>query len=617
MKRITPRTCLWPLIGCVSITFALSIGLTYRSDHHCYAGTCGETLFPLQARLHVVVWYIWISLSITLLGLRAFRPTVRNFVSTALGYEVPLLGKQLRASGLLLVFWILSLYGILIGIWWIRLRDYFHERGEGLPGNNVVAAVALTGHLADVTMGMVLLPVSRHSALASFFKLSPSTIYTFHMTMAYILFALVLIHGALYADWAALYNQNREAFRLILPVLNPTYIYEETWPGLRSALGVWKSSLIFTGIVSSLIMVAMLFTSFPVVRRKWFNVFYFTHLFGIVAVIIICLHASTMFYCTIPGLSMWLLDWSMRVFELKEKLDSKLSSLGNGWYSLTLPLPRKRLSGCACHSPLAHFYIHHSATSALEIHPYTTITHLASKKPMSYNEEYIDIQFLFRQSQTTVVSPSSRRNSQWTNKLGAMVDEEKAELPRQNTLTTETRHDSFDASIVTTMRMEGPYFTPANPELYKTVVCLVAGTGLSGALAIAAAFQAQRSGAKISCATSAIALTEDALVEDACTMPAKRENLWTRCVVVWTVREKDYTHIPFVEELKCEGLEIQVHKTGNGLPRLDMDKALSDIVEQDGKSSWCYISGPGGFISSAERACEKVQGMSWFAARWD
>lgn len=332
MRRITPRTCLWPLVGCISATFALSIGLTFRSNHHCYAGTCGETLFPFQARIHVVVWYIWLSLSVALLGLRAFQPRIRLLVAKSLGWEVPLLGKQLRISGLFLVFWVFSLYGILIGIWWIRLRDYFEERGAGLPGNNVVAAVAQTGHLADVSMGMVLLPVSRHSALASFFKLSPTTTYSFHMTMAYILFGLVVIHGSLYADWAALWNMNRDSFRPILPILNPTYYFDETWPGNRSSLGIWRSSLIFTGSVSWLIMLVMFLTSFPIIRRKYFNVFYFFHLLGIVGVVIICLHASTMFYCTIPGLSMWLLDWSMRVFELREKLDSRLRSLGNGWY---------------------------------------------------------------------------------------------------------------------------------------------------------------------------------------------------------------------------------------------------------------------------------------------
>ena len=331
-KRITPRTCLWPLVGTLCVTFALSIGLTYRSNHHCYAGTCGEWLFPLQARLHVVVWYAWISLSVLILALRAFQPSIGNLLRTSWPLHIPVVRKQLRFGGVLLVFWICSLYGILIGIWWVRVRDYFAARGVGLAGNSIVAAVAQTGHLADVTMGMVLLPVSRHSALASFFKLSPTTTYTFHMVQAYVLFSLVLIHGVLYARWATLFNQARDQFRQRIPVLNPTYLYHEVWPGHKSSLAVWRASLIFTGIVSSLIMMAMFLTSFPSVRRKRFNLFYFTHLLGIVAVVITCLHASTMFYCTIPGLSMWLLDWGMRFHELRQKLDSRLAPLGNGWY---------------------------------------------------------------------------------------------------------------------------------------------------------------------------------------------------------------------------------------------------------------------------------------------
>jgi NAD(P)H-flavin reductase len=67
------------------------------------------------------------------------------------------------------------------------------------------------------------------------------------------------------------------------------------------------------------------------------------------------------------------------------------------------------------------------------------------------------------------------------------------------------------------MRLEGPYFTPANPERYETVICLVAGTGVSGALAIAAAFQAGRADA-----------------------------LWSRCVLIWTVRESDFVDLPFI-----------------------------------------------------------------------
>nr|POE92359.1 ferric reduction oxidase 2 [Quercus suber] len=600
MRRITPRTCLWPATICICISFALSIGLTYRSNHHCFAGTCGEWLFPLQARLHVVVWYMWISITITFLSFRTFHPGIGLLVSKPLGVRIPLMRKQLRLSGLGLGVWILSLYGIIIGIWWIKLRDYFQERGEGLPGNNILAAIALTGHLADVTTGMVILPVSRHSSLASFFKLSPSTIYTFHMTQAYVLFGLIIIHAALYASWAALYNESRDRFRYLYPVLNPTYLYHEVWPGSKSSLGIWRASLIFTGSVSALIMAAMFFTSFPAIRRRYFNVFYFTHLLGIVAVIIICLHASTMFYCTIPGLSMWMLDWGMRVFELREKLKGRLMALGNGWFSITLALPDKRLSGCACHSPLAHFYIHHHGSSSHEIHPFTTITHLASQKnAIDGGAESVNIQFLFRPSVPTVTSATetqlaSQRKPQWTNRLTSLLDVEKAQFPSdldsmskmssRSAAPSEFINMTAEFGVETLLRLEGPYFTPANPQLFSTVICLVAGTGLSGAIAIAAQFKAQRKKTASNDGTS----------------------VCKTCIVIWSVRECDYVDMPFFQDLRCDGLEFRVQKTGKGRPRLDMTKTLKEICGDHGDDTWCYISGPNGFITAAEQACSKV-----------
>lgn len=349
MTRITPRTCLYPLTGSLLLTFTLSIGLTFRSNHHCYAGTCGEWLFPLQARLHVVIWYFWISISVTFLAVRAFHPSMRRFLRRPFfDQEIPLVGKHLAVSGLSCLLWIAALYGIVFGVWWIRLRDYFEERGieNGvLEGNKRLAAIALTGHLCDITMGMVLIPVSRHSALASFFKLSVSTTLAFHMLTAYTLFLLVLLHGFLYVSWVPVFNLLSETLRMVFPVLNPTYLYDETWPGNSSALGIWRASLIFTGLTTALIMAIIFITTLPPIRRKHFNLFYFTHLLIIVAVVIICLHASTMFYCTAPGLAMWLLDWGMRLYELRKKLGSKVTALGNGWYLYAKVLiPRPSLS---------------------------------------------------------------------------------------------------------------------------------------------------------------------------------------------------------------------------------------------------------------------------------
>lgn len=335
-SRITPRTCLWPLVGSLLVTFGLSIGLTFRSDHHCYAGTCGEWLFPLQARLHVVVWYVWLSVTVTFLAVRAFHPQMQKLLAKPVfQYRLPVVNRAITAGASIMILWVLTLYAVIVGVWWTRLQTYFVGRsaaGGIKDGGNELAAIALTGHMCDVTMGMALVPISRHSALGSFFQLSVSTTLTLHMLSAYTLFTLVLIHAFLYVSWVSFMNSLTAHAKSLIPILNPTYLYHETWPGNKTSLGVWRASLIFTGLFAAVIMLIICITTLPTIRRNHFNVFYFTHLFSILMVVVICLHASTMLYCTAPGLAMWCLDWSMRLNELKSLLPGKISTYGNGWY---------------------------------------------------------------------------------------------------------------------------------------------------------------------------------------------------------------------------------------------------------------------------------------------
>ncbi|KAL9029252.1 MAG: hypothetical protein Q9196_002490, partial [Gyalolechia fulgens] len=593
-------------------------------------------------RLHVVVWYCWISLSVTILAVRAFQP----FTASCLQWHLirgqwTLLGKSVTLSGLLVVLWVLGLYGIITGIWWLRLQDYFvtrGERGEVMNGNTALAAVALTGHYADVTMGMVLLPVARHSALASFFRLSPSTTFAFHMIQAYLLCALVLIHGAIYASWVPVYYQDPRLTQDIFPLLNPTYLHDEVWPGLRSSLGIWRASLVFTGLVTALIMLALLITALPIVRRKHFNVFYFTHLLSIVAVIVICLHASTMFYCTAPGLAMWLLDWSMRVYELSARIDSSLTTIGKGWFCLTLPLPRRRLDGCACHSPLAHFHIHHSQSSIREIHPFTTITHLASQKAMtpsstsghvvalSETDEPIMVQFLFRKSEPEPIVASSgshpskkKASKQWTNKVASLVDATCMDIPSRSGKYSVDPESLPLPSYQTSLRLEGPYFTPVNPASYNTVICLVAGTGISGAVAIAAAFSAQSATAMRNTTPSAQQLEtsgETVRREHAYSgqVSPSTPHVWHRCVVVWSIRESDHVKLPFFQD--TPGLEVLSHLTGNDRARIDLKKTIDDIRRTEpGRSTWIYLSGPNAFLEAGKKACQASH-VGFFSARW-
>ena len=249
--------------------------------------------------------------------------------------KLPVVRRHVSIGFLTMFFWVISLYGIAIGVWWVPLRDYFIHRNDvaGIGvGSSRLAAIALTGHLCDITMGMVLLPISRHSALASFFQLSASTTLTNRALTAYTLFVLVIIHGCLYVSWVPAFDSLSAQLRKVIPILNPTYLYTQVWPGDTSSIGIWRASTIFSGSFAALIMCAIAITTLPKVRRANFNLFYFTHLLAILMVIVICLHASTMFYCTAPGLAMWFLDWMMRLWELRMSLNGSICALGKGWY---------------------------------------------------------------------------------------------------------------------------------------------------------------------------------------------------------------------------------------------------------------------------------------------
>lgn len=259
---------------------------------------------------------------------------------------------------------------------------------------------------------------------------------------------------------------------------------------------------------------------------------------------------------------MWVLDWGMRIYELSGKMDSTLVAVGKGWFCLNVPLPSKRLKGCACHSPLAHFHIHHTESSIREIHPFTTITHLASEKLSSTDsDKNIMIQFLFRKSKAsrsstsiTENAPERRLKRQWTNKLAELVDEAALDLspPSETSEDSDSQRQRISAQHQTTLRLEGPYFTPANPASYDTVICLVAGTGVSGAIAIAAAFRQQPVIEALEPETTLFGheRTHGAPLErnfsiSSFLAPSKSANIWKRCVVVWSVREADYIDLPF------------------------------------------------------------------------
>ena len=256
------------------------------------------------------------------------------------------------------------------------------------------------------------------------------------------------------------------------------------------------------------------------------------------------------------------------------------------------------------------------------------------------------IQFLFRKSRSSRAfvpntdHPREEKSSkQWTNKLASLVEDfsptDKAKHEQELGSEGQTGHP-ISSTHHTSLRLEGPYFTPANPGFYKTVICLVAGTGISGAIAIAAAFSAQSATECEQAIALLPALSAEPTPKAETTMktaavvspnkttstvdenrpPFRNHRTWNRCIIIWNVREADYIQLPFFKESETPGLEIRTHLTGQGHARLDMEKAVSEICGADGGGgTWCYLSGPNAFIEVGEKACRKV-GVEYYGARW-
>ena len=241
-------------------------------------------------------------------------------------------------------------------------------------------------------------------------------------------------------------------------------------------------------------------------------------------------------------------------------------------------------------------------------------------------ENEIFIQFLFRKSTKAPPAeldhPASQtlysrvlrgkkqriQSTQWTQRFARLADELDRNMRPLSPGTSKLESGYApvgEQGVNVSLRLEGPYFSPADPSRYDAVVCLIAGTGISGAVAIAAAFN-EKSRQEQERSTEA-----DATV----TKPR-----WHKCTIIWSVRATDDIELPFIEPM-AHGLELLKFRTGKGRSRLDLNVELARLVIGTART-WVYISGPNTFIDAGQEACLALKqssgaNLDFYGARWD
>ena len=352
-------------------------------------------------------------------------------------------------------------------------------------------------------------------------------------------------------------------------------------------IGFYYAVALFTGTLSFALMLALVVSSLPAIRRNAYNTFYYLHVILSCLVFIgTCIHSVTNFYFLLPGLFLWLVDWAWRLFRgdtgLAKSVDGKLENAGNGWYRISLPESVKKLppalsakldgeageeKSIATH-PLQTYYLNIPSVSRLQNHAYSpALTGSASSGPV----------FLFQR--TSIEGKSARKQkkamkNQWTWKVGRKAD------------STDDSETSRIKNI--RVRAEGPYLPPDRDfENADRIVCVVGGTGVTGALSLAEWFVAYR-----------------------------MYNSRATFTIIWSVRNASMAAVSEWQTLVGRSAEmsgplrLRLHVSSE-YGRLNVDEAiraeLAGSNEGEGTSAWLYISGPTGLLRAAEDTCCDIE----------
>ncbi|KAK4580038.1 hypothetical protein LTR86_000240 [Recurvomyces mirabilis] len=569
------------LLSIFIICTGFTIGLTWAP---CYASLCTEEFFPAATRYHVATYYGLIASIAIGLFLRAYSPLCYRISTTYLGRrEIPVFKKRFSIGGLFLVFWILAI-ALVTTVFWINPEVNFYTARTDVvdwSGPKVdLVVTAIIGHHVDILLGLTLIPVGRNSLLVRVFGLSYGTLLYTHKLLAYVTIVGVAAHAIAYfnfwAAWAAEpYGSPRRA---AVDVNNPTLSIAET-----NARGPWSKAVLGTGLASFLAMIIVLITALPVIRRRAYNIFYYAHIvFGVVIMVGACCHASTNFYFLLPGVLLWVIDWSWRLFNgdsgLAKEVTATISSASGGWCRIAIPSTphlshnesgsdsEAELEKLPAVQPLQTYYISIPSISKLENHAFT-----AAKVASNGSDTVL----LFQKTPTSAIKRNDKaQNREWTWKLSRMIEEV---MPKTR------RHEIK-------VRVEGPYMPVTKGyETADKVVCVVGGTGLTGAYSLARWWYQHRS-----------------------SEPTAHFTL------IWTARARGSFDLEEWTELiemcaSSPNMSLQAHCTAES-GRLDISTELRKIFARDAEkeanieaSAWVYASGPSGLLTAASDACVDLE----------
>ncbi|KAK3257967.1 hypothetical protein CYMTET_32964 [Cymbomonas tetramitiformis] len=274
-----------------------------------------ETLY---FRLYPDVWMYWTFIyAVVLTGLlgRASRP-VRQF----LAHRPAALRGHATCGGLVLLSYF-SVLLIVFTYYWIH--DHAWHSGEDMPANEQWARTF--GQVGNLLLGLLILPVARNSMWTTVFGVSWESVLFVHIYLGYMLLVVIMCHiGCWWTTWDGIstysdcYSEDGSCGDIfpenIYRILGyfPTNSFSKQQMDDENMYSDNFTIALATYITFPMFIINGVFSHYTV-RRRNFELFYFSHYYFMAVYIMILWHATSAWFFVLPGLALWFWDRMIRV----------------------------------------------------------------------------------------------------------------------------------------------------------------------------------------------------------------------------------------------------------------------------------------------------------------
>lgn len=227
----------------------------------------------------------------------------------------------------------------------------------------------VTGRAAAIYIGMMLLGISRRSIVSDWHGLDYPNLIAFHRVVGWWVLAMSILHSLAFGFYYLQKGGWFEVWQACLPVAVSCRGPEERdcWNILGLVNGF--------GVVATAVSILLGIFSQQLVRRGFYNLFYFTHLVSSFVFMLFCaLHDFSMVILMFPGLVLYVRDRSTGL-RSRDSTEVTVRILCSEMSSLVLLSWKPSASGSHLLPGTRWVYLREKTISGLQWHPYSTIFH--------------------------------------------------------------------------------------------------------------------------------------------------------------------------------------------------------------------------------------------------